>query len=81
MVELIFSMIPLGVAAALQPPQVIALVILLQTGRGVVNGLAYITGMSAFHTLGWRSFLEPSKICGFIRPIVYSINAIPSDAR
>ncbi len=51
MAELILPLVPLAVAAALQPPQVIALVILLQTGRGVANGLAYIAGMSAFRLL------------------------------
>ena len=51
MTELILSLIPLAVAAALQPPQVIALVILLQTKRGVVNGLTYIVGMIAFRLL------------------------------
>jgi len=48
MAELILSLLPLAVAAALQPPQVIALVVLLQTRRGVANGLAYIIGMIAF---------------------------------
>jgi len=48
MAELILSLIPLAVAAALQPPQVIALVVLLQTRRGAVNGLAYILGMIVF---------------------------------
>jgi len=48
MTELILSLIPLAIAAALQPPQVIALVILLQTRRGVANGLAYIVGMIFF---------------------------------
>jgi len=48
MTELILSLIPLAIAAALQPPQVIALVILLQTRRGVANGLAYIVGMIVF---------------------------------
>jgi len=51
MTELILSLIPLAIAAALQPPQVIALVVLLQTKRGVVNGLTYIFGMIAFRLL------------------------------
>lgn len=48
MSELVLSLLPLAIAAALQPPQVIALLILLQTERGRVNGLAYIAGMVAF---------------------------------
>jgi len=51
MAELILSLVPLAVAAALQPPQVIALVVLLQTRRGAVNGLAYILGMIVFRLL------------------------------
>jgi len=51
MTELIISLIPLAVAAALQPPQVIALVVLLQTRRGTANGLAYIVGMIFFRLL------------------------------
>jgi len=51
MVELILSLIPLAVAAALQPPQVLALVVFLQTRRGAVNGLAYILGMIVFRLL------------------------------
>jgi len=51
MSELILSLIPLAVAAALQPPQVIALVVLLQTRRGAANGLAYILGMIVFRLL------------------------------
>lgn len=56
MTELILSLIPLAVAAALQPPQVIALVVLLQTKRGVANGLAYILGMIAFRLFLGGSF-------------------------
>jgi len=48
MTELILSLIPLAVAAAMQPPQVIAMVVLLQTRRGVANALAYIVGMIFF---------------------------------
>jgi len=51
MTELILSLIPLAVAAALQPPQVVALVVLLQTKRGATNGLAYIIGMIVFRLL------------------------------
>lgn len=51
MAELILSLVPLAVAAALQPPQVIALVVLLQTQRGATNALAYIAGMSIFRLL------------------------------
>ena len=51
MIELILSLIPLAVAAALQPPQVIALVILLQTNQGMANGLAYFFGMIIFRLL------------------------------
>lgn len=48
MLELLLALVPLAVAAALQPPQVIALVFLLQTPRGLANGLAYVGGMTAF---------------------------------
>lgn len=56
MTELILTLIPLAVAAALQPPQVIALMFLLQTKRGTANGLAYIIGMIAFRLLLGGSF-------------------------
>jgi len=56
MTELILSLIPLAIAAALQPPQVIALVILIQTKRGEANGLAYIIGMIAFRLFLGGSF-------------------------
>lgn len=42
------SLIPLAFAAALQPPQIIALIVLLQTKRGAANGSAYIAGIIAF---------------------------------
>jgi len=48
MSELILSLVPLAIAACLQPPQVIALVILMQTKQGAANGWAYVTGMAAF---------------------------------
>jgi threonine/homoserine/homoserine lactone efflux protein len=51
MIELVLSLIPIAIAAALQPPQVIALVILLLTRRGIVNALAFIAGMTAFRLL------------------------------
>ena len=47
MLELLLSLVPLAIAATLQPPQVIALIFLLQTPRGVANGLAYVGGMSS----------------------------------
>ena len=48
MAELLLALVPLAIAAALQPPQVVALSFLLQTRRGVANGLAYVGGMTAF---------------------------------
>jgi len=56
MAELILSLLPLAVAATLQPSQVIALIVLLQTKRGAVNGLAYIIGMIVFRLLLGGSF-------------------------
>jgi len=56
MTELILSLIPLAVAAALQPPQVIALVVLLQTKQGKGSGLAYNIGMITFRLLLGGSF-------------------------
>jgi hypothetical protein len=51
--ELIFSLIPLAIAATLQPPQVVAMVILMQTQQGAANGWAYFGGMAVFRlTLG-----------------------------
>ena len=46
--ELVLSLIPLALAAAFQPPQIIALLVLLQTKRGKTNGFAYISGMFLF---------------------------------
>ena len=46
--NLILSLIPLGLAAAFQPPQVIAMLVLLQTKRGMLNGLGFIIGMFLF---------------------------------
>jgi len=51
MMEIIYALIPLALAAAFQPPQLIALLVLLKGRRGVVNGLAYITGMVIFRLL------------------------------
>ena len=63
MAELILSLVPLAVAAALQPPQVIALVVLLQARRGATNALAYIAGMSAFRlALGGIIWLMISNV-------------------
>lgn len=51
--ELLLPLMPLAIGAALQPPQVIALILLLQTQRGRANGLAFVGGMTVFHlTLG-----------------------------
>jgi threonine/homoserine/homoserine lactone efflux protein len=51
--ELLLALVPLAIGAALQPPQVIASIVLLQTPRGVAKGLAYVGGMTAFRlTLG-----------------------------
>ncbi len=46
--EIITALIPLGFAAAFQPPQIIALLVLLQSKRSAVNGLAFIAGMFVF---------------------------------
>jgi threonine/homoserine/homoserine lactone efflux protein len=48
MVELTLSLISLASAATLQPPQVIAMIILLQTRLGTINGLGYLAGMTTF---------------------------------
>ena len=48
MTELTLSLVALAIAAELQPPQVIALIILLQTRQGIANALAYLGGMIAF---------------------------------
>ena len=46
--DLIIPIIALALAAALQPLQVIAMLVLLQTEHGRRNGLAYLGGMVAF---------------------------------
>ena len=48
MSDLIIPIIALALAAALQPLQVIAMLVLLQTEHGRRNGLAYLGGMVAF---------------------------------
>ena len=48
MVELTLSLISLAIAATLQPPQVIAMIILLPTRLGTINGLGYLAGMTTF---------------------------------
>jgi len=47
--DLVLLLIPLAIGAALQPPQIIAMIVLLQTKRGKVNGFAYVGGMTLFH--------------------------------
>ena len=54
--DIIPSLITLALAAAFQPPKIIALLVLLQTKRGTINGLAYITGMFLFRLLFGFSF-------------------------
>ena len=67
MAELTLSLISLAIAATLQPPQVIAMVILLRTRQGTANGLAYIGGMTAFRlTLGGASWVLLSGLEGSI---------------
>lgn len=51
MFDLIISLIPLALAAALQPPQLIALVVLMQTRQGLANGWSYVAGMTVFRLL------------------------------
>ena len=46
--SLLLSLVPLALAAAFQPPQIIAFVVLLQTKRGMLNGLGFIIGMFLF---------------------------------
>ena len=65
MTELFVSLLSLAIAATLQPPQVIAMIILLQTRRGIANGLAYIAGMTAFRlALGGISWMLFSSLEG-----------------
>lgn len=49
MSDLVLLLTPLAIGAALQPPQIIAVLVLLQTKRGKVNGFAYVGGMTLFH--------------------------------
>lgn len=51
MAELILMLVPLAVAAALQPADVIAMGILLQTRRGAAKGFAFLAGMITFRLL------------------------------
>ncbi len=52
MIELMVILIPLTIGAALvQLPQVIILIFLLHTRRGVANGLAYVGSKTAFHLI------------------------------
>ena len=67
MAEFALSLISLAIAATLQPPQVIAMVILLQTRHASANGLAYIGGMTAFRlALGGASWVLLSGLEGSI---------------
>jgi len=49
MPDLLIALIPLALGAALQPAQLMALIVLLQTDRAVVNAWAFIGGMTVFH--------------------------------
>ena len=67
MAELTLSLISLAVAAALQPTQVVAMIIVLQTRLGAANGLAYLGGMTAFRlALGGTSWVLLSGLEGSI---------------
>ncbi len=67
MTELTLSLISLAIAATLQPPQVVAMIILLQTRPGTANGLAYVGGMTAFRlALGGTSWMLLSGLEGSI---------------
>lgn len=67
MAEILLSLVALALAAAFQPPQVIAVVILLQTRHGLANGLAYVAGMSAFRlALGALAWLLLSRLEGVV---------------
>ena len=48
MTNLMLALLPLIIAAALQPLQVFAMISLMKGRRSVANGLAYISGMTAF---------------------------------
>ena len=63
MTELILPLISLAIAAALQPAQVIAMIVFLSTPRGKLNGLAYLAGMTAFRlVLGGVSWVFFSSL-------------------
>ena len=67
MTELTLSLMSLAVAATLQPPQVVAMIILLQTRLGTANGLAYVGGMTTFRlALGGTSWVLLSGLEGSI---------------
>lgn len=57
MTELIIPLSSLAIAATFQPPQVIALIMLLQTRQGTSSGLAYLAGITSFRlvlgSLAW----------------------------
>ena len=48
MSTLLLALLPLAIAAALQPLQVFAMISLMKGRRSVASGLAYISGMTAF---------------------------------
>jgi len=63
MVDLLLSLIPLALAAAFQPPQIIAMLVLLQSKRGKLNGLGFIAGMFLFRlTLGFGFWFMVSNL-------------------
>ncbi|UCD99550.1 MAG: GAP family protein [Chloroflexota bacterium] len=67
MTELLVSLFSLAIAATLQPRQLIAMIILLQTRRGVANGSAYIAGMTVFRlAFGGISWVLFSNLEGSI---------------
>lgn len=49
MTELLLALIPLALAAAIQPVQLMTLIFLLQTERAIANAWAFIGGMTTFH--------------------------------
>jgi len=48
MLNLLLALLPLAIAAALQPLQVFVMITLMKAPRGAANGLAYVSGMTAF---------------------------------
>ena len=60
---LIPSLIPLALVAAFQPAQIIAMLVLLQTKRGMLNGLGFIAGMFLFRlVLGFGFWFLTSSL-------------------